>query len=138
MDSITLLRPVTVKVRVTEQFKDGMVFELEQQIDRLDNEIQQLEFQIKRMRLELANNTIGASAAQQKHEMEKQRRQESKARLTEQLNNMENMPIGSEILNSSIQGIVEIKVGDDWDRVLGAEVIVEDSKVVEIREVAVE
>lgn len=52
-DSLTIKRPVIVKVKVTEGFKARMAAEIQENIKRLDAEMQQLEFQVKRMAAEL-------------------------------------------------------------------------------------
>jgi 2-keto-4-pentenoate hydratase/2-oxohepta-3-ene-1,7-dioic acid hydratase in catechol pathway len=41
---------------------------------------------------------------------------------------------GTEIVRGTVQGTVEVRPGDDWLRLLSAEIVLEDGRVVEIRE----
>ncbi|RYD02749.1 hypothetical protein N752_23500 [Desulforamulus aquiferis] len=71
---LTITRPVLVKVRVTDSYKRALVQELQQSAGKLELEIQQLDFQAKKL-LEIAKkNPAGAEAARVQLEQEKHRR----------------------------------------------------------------
>lgn len=131
---LTVKRPVVVKVKVTERFKNEMSLEIQETIRKLDAELQQLDFQLKRMVAELEKkNPAGITAARQHIEKEKQKRVEAKAKLTEQLKNVAKIAIGSEVVQGTLESITEINVGDDWNEIIGVEVVICDNKIIDIR-----
>lgn len=134
MKSITVKRPVIVKVKVTDDFKNRMSAEIQQAINKLDAELQHLDFQTKRMVAELEKkNPPGIPAAKQHFEQEKQKRIKARQNLTDQLKNVGVMAIGAEVVQGSLESIAEIRVGDDWNEIMGVEVVVCDDRIIEIR-----
>lgn len=133
-EGLTIKRPVTVKVKVTEGFKKQMAAEVQETIRKLDAELQQLDFQLKRMVAELEKkNPAGIPAARQQVENEKLKRTQAKSKLTEQLKNIGKIAIGAEVVQGAMESIAEIKVGDDWNDIMGVEIVVCDNKIIEIR-----
>lgn len=133
-EGLTVKRPVTVKVKVTENFKKQMAAEVQEAIRKLEAELQQLDFQIKRMVAELEKkNPAGIPAARQQVENEKQKRIQARSKLTEQLRNIGKIAIGAEVVQGTMESITEIKVGDDWNDIMGIEIIICDNKIIEIR-----
>lgn len=131
---LTIKRPVIVKVKVTNGFKNQMAAEIQESIKKLDSELQQLDFQIKRMVVELEKrNPQGIPAARQHVETEKQKRLQAKNKLTEQLKNIGLLAIGSEVVQGSLESITEVNIGDDWNDIMGVEVVVSDNKIIDIR-----
>ncbi|PKM82625.1 MAG: hypothetical protein CVU89_03755 [Firmicutes bacterium HGW-Firmicutes-14] len=131
---LTIKRPVLVKVKVTEDFKNKMAREIRDTMQKLDSELQQLDFQVKRIINELERkNPAGIPAAKQHIENEKQKRLQARGKLTEQLKNIGQVAIGSEIVQGTLESIAEINVGDDWEEIMGMEVLVCDNKIIDIR-----
>ncbi len=131
---LTIRRPVLVKVKVTEESKQRMAQEIQETVKNLDAELQQLDFQGKRAVTELEKkNPAGIAAAKQHFENEKQKRMKAKLNLTEQLKNLGKMAIGSEVVQGTLESITDINVGDDWNEIMGVEIVVCDSKIIEIR-----
>lgn len=131
---LTIKRTIVVKAKVTEEFKKQMASELQDAIRNLDAELQQLDFQEKRMVLELERKNLSAiPAARQQVEKERQKRMQARTRLTEQLKSMGQLAIGSEVAQGTLESITEINVGDDWNDIFGIEVVVCDNKIIEIR-----
>lgn len=134
MESIRVKRPVLVKVKVTENFKNRMAAELQEAIKKLEAELQQLDFQAKRMIVELEKkNPAGIPSAKQHIEQESQKRVQARQSLTEQLKNLGKMAIGAEVLQGTLESYTELKVGDDWNELMGVEVVVCDDKIIAIR-----
>lgn len=48
MEEMTLRVPVAIKSKVTDTLKNKIIADLQQQIDMVDQELQQIEFQAKR------------------------------------------------------------------------------------------
>ncbi len=131
---LTIKRPVIVKVKVTENFKGKMALEVQEALKKLDAELNQLDFQIKRMVADLEKkNPQGIPAARQHFENEKQKRQQAKNRLTDQLKAIGKMAIGSEVIQGTLESVTEINVGDDWNEIMGVEVVLCDDKIIDIR-----
>lgn len=51
-----------------------------------------------------------------------------------QLTQLEKLPLGSELVETELDALVEVKIGDDWEKIKESKtIIIKDSKVVEIR-----
>jgi len=134
VDSITIKRPVTVKVKVTEDFKNRAAAELREAVRKTELELQHLDFQEKRMLAELEKqNPQGIHAAKQHWEQQRNKRLETRAGLMHRIKEMAKLPIGSEVIQGTLETITELKVGDTWSDIYTVEVVVCDNKVVEIR-----
>lgn len=135
MDKITINRPVVWKAVVTDQLRKDLGQELERAINRLDMEIQQLEFQAKRVLPDLERQNLKrAMDMRQQIEDEKQKRRQARERLAEQMQDVANLETGEEIARGTLEGLAEVSVGDDLTRILYAEIVTKDGIVVELRE----
>lgn len=131
---LTVKRPVVVKVRVTEPFKNKMAAEIQETLKKLDTEIQQLEFQLKRVTAELEKkNPAALPGTLQQIENERQKRLGAKGKLIDQLKQIGQVALGSEILQGTLESYTQVKLGDDWNEIMGMEIVVCDDKIVEIR-----
>ena len=135
MDKITINRPVAWKAGVTDQLRKELGQELERAISRLDMEIQQLEFQAKRVLPDLERQNLKrAMDMRQQLEDEKQKRRQARERLAEQMQDVANLETGEEIARGTLEGLTDVSVGDDLTRILYAEIVTKDGKVVDVRE----
>lgn len=135
MEGLTLIRPVLVKVKVTESYKKAAAVELQDAIRRIELELQHLDFQEKRLVSELEKkNPQGIPAARQHLEQERQRRAESRQKLIERLKDVGQMALDSEVVYGKMESPFELRVGDDWRKVLGVEVVLQDGIVTAIRQ----
>mgnify|MGYP001139645913 FL=1 len=135
MDKITINRPVVWKAVVTDQLRQELGQELERAISRLDMEIQQLEFQAKRVLPDLERQNLKrAMDMRQQFEDEKQKRRQARERLAEQMQDIAELATGEEIARGTLEGLAEVSVGDDLTRILYAEIVTKDGIVVELRE----
>lgn len=131
--SMQILRPVTIKAKVTEGLKARLNAEMSEAIQILDDEMQQLESQVKRAQLTAAINPQQQMQLRQAVEQERARRADKKAQLQEEIQAVAGLPIGSEIVQGTAQSLATIEVGDDFDALMAMEVLVEDGKVIAIR-----
>lgn len=135
MEKLTLIRPVLIKVKVTEGYKKAAAAELQEAVRRVELELQHLDFQEKRLVSELEKkNPQGIPAARQHLNQERQRRAESRQKLLDRLKEVGQLAIGSEVAYGKMESVVELKVGDDWRGVLGVEVVLQDGIVAAIRQ----
>ncbi|NMB44889.1 MAG: hypothetical protein GX998_00585 [Firmicutes bacterium] len=135
MQKITINRPVVWKSIVTDRLRRELSQELERAINRLDMEIQQLEFQAKRILPELERQNLKrAMEMRQQLEDEKQKRRETRERLGDQMQEVSNLPTGQEIARGTLESWVEVSVGDDISKILYVELVTRDDEVIELRE----
>ena len=134
MDRMTLKCPVTIKAKVTDELKRKMIAEIQDGIKKVDLEIQQVEFQGKRMLTEQAKvDAQGLPALRQQIDMERQKRLDFKNHLLQKLKEAEAIENGSEVVQGQLERLVEIKVGDDMQSIMNAEILLEDGKIVAFR-----
>ncbi|OPX83915.1 YlqD family protein [Pelotomaculum sp. PtaB.Bin117] len=134
MESLTLIRPVLVKVKVTDNYKKNAIAELQDAIRRMEVDLQRLDYQEKRLTVDLEKkNPQGVAAARQHLGQERQRMEENRHKLIDRLKEVGELPLGSEVFYGKMESPVEIKVGDDWRRVLGVEIILQDGVITDIR-----
>lgn len=134
MDRMTLKCPVTIKAKVTDELKRKMIAEIQDGIKKVDLEVQQVEFQGKRMLTEQAKvDAQGLPALRQQIDMERQKRLDFKNHLLQKLKETEAIENGSEVVQGQLERIVEIKVGDDMQSIMNAEILLENGKVVAFR-----
>ncbi len=104
-------RAVTVKSRVTPNLRSQLAAETQKAMRELD-----------------------AEAAKAGSEKERSDLMARKDDLVRQLKEIAKLEDGQEIVRGQIQGFWELRVGDIWPLVLSSEIVVEDGRVVEIRE----
>ncbi|MEW8977802.1 MAG: YlqD family protein [Symbiobacterium sp.] len=131
--SLQIIRPVTIKARVTESLKARMTAELNAAIQQLDAEMAELESQVKRAQL---TATITPQQQMQLHQLVEQERAvraEKKAQLQQEISRVQSLPLGAEIVQGTVQATANLKVGDNFDALMATEIVVEDGKVIAIR-----
>jgi hypothetical protein len=131
--SLQILRPVTVKAKVTEGLKVNLAKEIRAAIQMLDDEMQQLESQVKRAQLTATISPQQQMQLRQLVESEKAKRADKKDQLHEELQAIQALPMGSEIVQGQVQSLATVEVGDDYDALVSMEIVVEDGKVIAIR-----
>ena len=133
MDQITLRVPVAVKAKVTQALKDRILKGADQALSDIDREMQNLEFQAKRMMTEQAKiDAQGLISLRAK--VEEQRLAAAKAKAQHDREEAEQLTIGSEIRQGTLEQTVVVKVGDDLEKLMGTEILLEDGKIVSIRQ----
>lgn len=128
---VKVVQKVIVKQVLTEQSKEKLrnKFILEQK--GLQNEIEQLRFQLKKI-----ENMKKPSAASLEKQFEKeQKTRVEKLRIIDfQLEQLNLLPIGSELEETKLDAIVEVKEGDSWEEFKSLQtILVKDGIVIEIR-----
>ena len=135
MDQITLRCPVTIKSKVTEALKEKLLKQTEQNLADIDREAQNLEFQAKRMMTEQAKmDAQGLIALRARVEEEKNRIAATRAQAQQALEETQKLDIGSEIRQGQLEQTVVVKVGDDLDKLVGTEILLEDGKIIAFRQ----
>ena len=132
-ESMQILRPVTIKAKVTEGLKVRLANDIAAAVQLLDEEMQQLESQVKRAQLTATISAQQQMQLRQLVESEKAKRNEKKAQLQEDLQSIQALPMGSEIVQGTAQSLATVAVGDSFDALVSMEIVVEDGKVIAIR-----
>lgn len=125
--SLTVKYPVTVRVRVTERWKLKVAGELQEALRRAEHELGQLEAGLRRL------EGSGEQAWREHAQNEIRRLRERRAQILEQLRQLARVEPGTEVVQGQVEGLVRVGLGDCWDLATGAEVVLQDGVVVEIR-----
>lgn len=134
MSGLNILRPVTVRAKVTEGLKGRLSKQLQDVITQLDHEVQQLDFQLKRAQLTMQGlSPQQQMALRQQVDVEKQKRNERIQQIRAEIKAVGELPLGTEIVQGEVQSVATVAVGDDWDDLHNLEVLLEDGKVIAIR-----
>jgi hypothetical protein len=135
MASIVVQRPVVIKAIVTEAFKRLYMAELEDAIKRVDAIMQQIEVQVRRFELERQVTPQQTRNLRAQLELERQRQEATKIELQARLREAQGLELNTEFSQGTIEGTVEVAVGDNlFDKISRTEIVVKDGIVLEIRE----
>lgn len=127
-------RTITLKALVTPAFKEEMLQDLHSTLQRLELELQQIEFQGKRLLLDAEKQGLQQVAStRQQIEEEKGKRQDMRERLKGKIAEVKAWDEGQEVVQGAVEGWVEVRTGDDMARILEAEIVTENNKIVELR-----
>ncbi len=134
MESMKLKCPVTVKAKVTADLKKNMLENIQTNLKNVELDLQQMEIQAKRAIEEQAQRDLqGVEPLRQHIEMERQKRLEFKQQMLTQQQEAEHLEIGAEIVQGTLEQIIEVKVGDDMKELMNTEILVEDGKIIAFR-----
>lgn len=129
-------QPVAVKLILTETTKQQIVHEQRRQIEEVINELEQIELQGKEALAQaMAQGGDIAQQVRQQIENEKGVREQRREELFQQMQQIQQMELGTEIQNMTVETVVTVNPGDDWTKVLlGSEIIVRDGVIMDIRQ----
>jgi hypothetical protein len=133
---LSVRRSISILAIVTEKFREEFKAELQEAITTTQHRIDQMDFQSRRFLADLqATDLTQAMNARRQIEAEKRRHEALKQELSQQLSEADTLELGSEFPRGTIEGNVELEVGDDlMQKVAGASLVVKDGVVIEIRE----
>jgi len=125
---------VAIKTIVTEAFKRLYVQELEEAIKRVEALEQQLDTQIRRSEIE-RQVSPQTRAVRQQLELERARQEATRAELVMRLREAQQLELNSEFPQGTVEGVVDVQVGDNLFNKIGrTEIVVKDGIIMEIRE----
>jgi hypothetical protein len=136
--SIELKRVVMVKAIVTEGFKQNLIKELEKAIANIDTQSAQLTERGKAYLENLKKKGLSQKAAAFKHQVseEKAKQAAAKSDLMMKIEDAKKLQMGTEFVQGPLEGPVNVSVGDNlYKKVGGAEIIVKDGVIQEIRQI---
>ena len=122
MEEMTLRVPVAVKAKVTDDLKAKIVSEA-------------IEFQAQRILADAAKvDATSLTAIRQQIDEEKNKRLAFKEEVTAKLKDAKELSLGTEIPQGTLEQTVTVKIGDNLDALMGAEILLEDGKIVAFRQ----
>lgn len=125
-----LIKKIPVKQILTESSKSEMQTEFTRRKTQLDQECQQLTFE--KRKIEMKQN-ISREEVSKRFQKEIDRRKEKIKWIDYQLEQLDVLPLGSEILDEEVDAIVEINEGDDWkDKMNSGAILIRDGRVIRI------
>ena len=135
MEEMTLRVPVTVKAKVTEDFKAKIIADLQSRLEMVEQDLQQIELQAKRLLSEQAKiDAQGLVQIRQQIDAEQQKRLAFKEDVTAKLKEAQELTIGTEVPQGNLEQQITVKVGDDLNAMMGAEILLEDGKIIAFRQ----
>jgi hypothetical protein len=135
MSSVTVKRAISVVAIVTEKFKEEAQAELREGAEATQQRIDQMEFRSRRVLADLQRSDLTqAMAARRQFEAEKHRQEAIKQELLREADEVAKLELGTEYPRGTVEGVVEIKEGDDFtEKLAGCQIVIKDGAVVEIR-----
>jgi hypothetical protein len=136
MPGITVKRAVQLQAIVTDQLKEELVAELQEAADTTQQRIDQIEFQSRRYLAEVQKADLSkAMSLRQQIEAEKQKHELLKKEFLDKITEVQSLDLGAEFPRGTLEGLVELKEGDNLEaKLAGAEVVIKDGIVIEVRE----
>lgn len=133
-DKMKIKREVTVKAKLTEDLQKKLVADYQAIAKKLENDIADLEKRMKDLLGEVGKaNPAQAVVIRQQLSLQKEEIENNRESVLNRAREIAKMELGSEVYQGTVEGISEIKVGDNLEEVLKAEIIIKDGKVLEFR-----
>lgn len=140
--TVTLKRPINLKVIVTPRWKQEVQQQLQGQITNLDSQLEQIDVQGNRTINELKQQSISPLPPQVSQQIDNIQMQvnkkkseilEKKNQALQQLQQVQILELEQEFFQGQMESFFEVKKGDNLVRKLNVEIIVRDGVVEEIR-----
>lgn len=132
-DSMFVRVPVAIKAKVTEDLKLKIIGDLQNTIQQMQMDLDQFDFQAKQVMNQAANDLSAAPRLREQIEMERKKRTDAKAEAEDNLKRAQELQLGAEVGHGTLERTVEVKVGDDLQALMGAEILTEDGKIIAFR-----
>ncbi|GAA0461085.1 YlqD family protein [Alkalibacillus silvisoli] len=125
-----IIRKTKVKQVITESSKQQLKEHFERQKASQHKELEQLQFEKKKL---IYNNKFDQHKVEEKFSKEELKRKQSIEWYEFQIEQLNQLPLGSEITEREVDEVVEVSVGDDWDQIVGPrKMVIKDGKIVQI------
>lgn len=140
--TVTLKRPINLKVIVTPRWKEEVQQQLQGQISNLDAQLQQIDVQGSRTINEIKQQSVTPLPPQVVQQIDNiqfqvnQRKSEileKKNQALQQLQQVQTLELDQEFFQGQMESFFEVKQGDNLVKKLNVEIVVRDGIVEEIR-----
>ncbi|ADU30782.1 YlqD family protein [Evansella cellulosilytica] len=130
-----IIKKVVVKQILTENSRTRLKEQFLSKQYQLNKEIQQLEFVLHKKIKENKNNVKYQTSLKESFNREVLRRKEKSRQLELKLGQLDELELGSELREGTIQMIEQVEEGDNWEELMkGTEIVIKDGVVHEIRQ----
>ena len=134
-----IIKKVVVKQILTDKSKSRLKEQFIGRQYQLNKEIQQLEFVLHKKLKANKNNINYQTSLKESFNREVKRRQDKVRQLELKLGQLDEMNMGAELREGTIQMIESVAEGDNWEEIMkGTEIVIKDGLVHEIRQGGVE
>lgn len=125
-----IIQKVLIKQIITDKSKEQLLVKFNNRKTQLEQECQQLKFEKRKLQNKTPISKYEISTRFQK---ELSRRREKINTLTFKIEQLDKLPIGSEIVEQAVEALVEVSVGSNWDELVrNKEIIIKDGIVIRI------
>ncbi len=140
--TLLLKRNIVLRVIVTERWKTEMQEQYQRQLQQIDGQIQQLEFQGKRAIAEIEKKTIqpaGPEAMQQIEMIKAQVNDQKvkllnqKTQLLQQQTQVSGLALDQEVAQGTVESFFQATIGDNLVQKMQVDIVVQDGIIKEIR-----
>lgn len=126
-----ILQTISVKQVLTDTSKNQLLDKYIKQQNRLQKEIDQLKFEMKKLEKMKKSHPL---TLRSHFEKEINSRSEKIKLLDFKLEQLNILPVGSELKEREVQALVDVEVGSDWEEITKTKtIVITDGKVTEIR-----
>ncbi|MBU9720293.1 MULTISPECIES: YlqD family protein [Bacillaceae] len=130
-----IIKKVVVKQILTEKSKTRLKEQFLSRQYQLNKEIQQLEFVLHKKLKANKNNLNYQTSLKDSFKREMGRRKDRLRQLELKLGQLDELELGSEVREGTIQMIEQVEEGDNWEEIMkGTEIVIKDGVVYEIRQ----
>lgn len=130
--SVTLKRSVTIKVIVTEKFKQYMLFEISEAKKNAESRLSQLDTQLAEL-AKLADSEAGKAMLTQQADAEKIQLKATLADLENRENSVNTLALNSHFVQGTVDGFVSVAEGDNlYEKLGGMEILAKDGIIQKI------
>ncbi|MCR2820744.1 YlqD family protein [Lederbergia panacisoli] len=127
-----ILQTVSVKQVLTEMSKYKLLNKYKNNKQQLKKECDQLLFEMKKLE-RTRKYTSGGLKTQFDKEIDM--RKEKIKLIDFQIEQLDMLPIGSELHDQDIQAVIDVKIGDNWEELTkGKTIVIKDGIITDIRE----
>lgn len=125
-----LIQPVQISHVLTEKSKNELQSNFANEKLRLEQECEQLLFEQKRLEHQMKESRVEIVSKFQK---EIQKRMEKQHQLDFKLEQLDMLPLGSEMIEKEVDALVEVSIGSKWSKVIEQmTIVIEDDIVIRI------
>ncbi|QDP40153.1 YlqD family protein [Radiobacillus deserti] len=126
-----IIRKIPVKQVLTESSKETLHNQFISHQKQLEQECQQLKFEQRKL---LSKKGISREEVTKRFQQEITKRTDKLKWIEFQLDQLETLPLGSELTEGEVESLVEVEVGSNWEELFGEQaIIVKDGTVIQIR-----
>jgi hypothetical protein len=130
-NDLNIIRKVLIKQIITENSKAKLQASFEKKIMQLEQECQQLLFEQRKL---TNKSAVSKQDITNRFKQEIQKRKEEISLIDFKIEQLEMIEIGSEIIETDVEALVEVNVGMHWNETNEQAIVIKDGIVVRIDE----